>query len=91
MSVGPPGGKGMTSLMGLDGYLSWARTARAAVPELASALAPISSVRLSMASSRWSPVWAVNSAMKNGGHRCPPSFVFSPYGRMVIEKPGVLS
>jgi hypothetical protein len=27
--------------------------------------------------------------MKNGGHRCPPSFGnFSRYGRIVIEKPG---
>ena len=27
--------------------------------------------------------------MKNGGHSCPPSFAFSLYGRMVIEKPGL--
>lgn len=26
--------------------------------------------------------------MKNGGHFRPPSFAFSRYGRMVIEKPG---
>ena len=26
--------------------------------------------------------------MKNGGHRCPPLFLFSCYGRIVIEKPG---
>lgn len=26
--------------------------------------------------------------MKNGGHRCPPSFEIGRYGRIVIEKPG---
>src|SRR5882724_12501944 len=52
MSVGPPGGKGMTSLRGLDGYLSCARTAGAAASEPTRALAPISNLRLFMASSQ---------------------------------------
>src|SRR5258708_39801793 len=48
MSVGPPGGKGMTSLMGLDGYLSCARSAEAAAPTPTRALEAPSKGRLFM-------------------------------------------
>ncbi len=90
MSVGPPGGKGMTSLRGRDGYLSCERIAGAASAVPASTLAPIRSVRLSM-----TPSSAVD---EHGGvltqkrrALLPAVSCRLPYGRMLIEKPGVLS